>query len=516
MPEDDLVTEQFEASRPRLGRLRTGCSAPTPRRRMPSRRPGCASTGPTGRRREPRRLAHHRDRPRVPGPAARHAAPRREAPSGRPAAEPTGGGRRRRPGAPSAHGRSVGAALLVVLDLLAPAERVAFVLHDVFAVPFDEIADDRRTLTEAARQLASRARRRVRGTAPRPTLDLVRQRQVVDAFLRRGTRRRVRGLVGLLDPDVVLRPMRPPSDGGRCGRRGRGRGGDRVVGWARGRAVAIVDGLAGFVWAPGGRTAAWSQFTIARREDRRDRRHRRSGAAAATRHRARLRRRVSSPNDGSLRRSCRHISSSGSVIAVTVQDRGGIPMQFVLLIYQGTTPLPGHRRMVGALRRRAEADLRRLRRAQQDARPHPRPPARAAPGCEDRARRERHETSSAMARTSTPRAQSAATSSSRRTTSTPRSRWRHASPPHATAARSRSGRSPPTGSCAIHGTFGTRWSSPPGCPQHLTSPISACSPKISATRGCGSSIPRRCGRTRLPTSHSPPPERNGSHWPPRS
>jgi RNA polymerase sigma-70 factor (ECF subfamily) len=77
---------------------------------------------------------------------------------------------------------SVGLALLVVLEMLSPAERLAFVLHDMFAVPFDEIAPVVGRSPEAARQLASRARRRVRGEAPPPTADLARQREVVDAF----------------------------------------------------------------------------------------------------------------------------------------------------------------------------------------------------------------------------------------------------------------------------------------------------------------------------------------------
>ena len=80
---------------------------------------------------------------------------------------------------------SVGDALLVVLDLLTPAERVAFVLHDVFAVPFDEIAAILGRSPDAARQLASRARRRLQGTPPTSGLDLVRQRRVVDAFFAR-------------------------------------------------------------------------------------------------------------------------------------------------------------------------------------------------------------------------------------------------------------------------------------------------------------------------------------------
>jgi RNA polymerase sigma-70 factor (ECF subfamily) len=114
---------------------------------------------------------------------------------------------------------SVGAALLVVLDLLPPAERVAFVLHDVFAVPFDEIATIVDRSPEAARQLASRARRRLHGTAPTADLDLVRQRRVVDAFLRAARDGEFDTLVSMLDPDVVLRPDVPRSAWGRCARR---------------------------------------------------------------------------------------------------------------------------------------------------------------------------------------------------------------------------------------------------------------------------------------------------------
>src|SRR3954466_6391385 len=99
---------------------------------------------------------------------------------------------------------SVGLALLVVLETLAPAERLAFVLHDMFAVPFEEIAPIVGKSAEAARQLASRARRRVRGGG-RPDADLVRQREVVEAFVAALRRGDLEGLLAVLDPDLVVR-----------------------------------------------------------------------------------------------------------------------------------------------------------------------------------------------------------------------------------------------------------------------------------------------------------------------
>jgi len=104
---------------------------------------------------------------------------------------------------------SVGLALMVVLDTLAPAERVSFVLHDLFAVPFDEISDVLDRSPTAVRQLASRARRRVQGEAPRPDPDLARQREVVDAFFAAARSGDFDALVAVLDPEVVLR-----ADGG--------------------------------------------------------------------------------------------------------------------------------------------------------------------------------------------------------------------------------------------------------------------------------------------------------------
>jgi RNA polymerase sigma-70 factor, ECF subfamily len=104
---------------------------------------------------------------------------------------------------------SVGLALLVVLEQLAPAERLAFVLHDMFAVPFDEIATIVGRSPDATRQLASRARRRVQGEAPAPNPDLTEQRRVVDAFFAAARDGDFEALVAVLDPDVILR-----ADGG--------------------------------------------------------------------------------------------------------------------------------------------------------------------------------------------------------------------------------------------------------------------------------------------------------------
>jgi RNA polymerase sigma-70 factor (ECF subfamily) len=157
---------------------------------------------------------------------------------------------------------SVGLALLVVLDTLAPAERLAFVLHDMFAVPFDEIAPIVGRSPEATRQLASRARRRVQGTAP-PDADVSRQRQVVDAFLAAARGGDFDALLALLDPDVVLR-----SDGAavQAGAPGELRGAAEVAGTFAGRArvaqPALVDGAVGLVWAPGGRPRVVFDLTI--------------------------------------------------------------------------------------------------------------------------------------------------------------------------------------------------------------------------------------------------------------
>jgi RNA polymerase sigma-70 factor (ECF subfamily) len=110
---------------------------------------------------------------------------------------------------------SVGVALLVVLETLAPDERLAFVLHDMFAVPFDEIAPIVGRTAAAARQLASRARRRVKGSAPVPDANLAQQREVVDAFLAAARTGNLDALLAILNPDVVRRADHPVEAPGR-------------------------------------------------------------------------------------------------------------------------------------------------------------------------------------------------------------------------------------------------------------------------------------------------------------
>jgi len=150
-----------------------------------------------------------------------------------------------------------------VLDLLSPAERVAFVLHDVFAVPFDEVSEILDRSPDAARQLASRARRRVQGTGAAAGVDLVRQRDVVDAFLRAARGGDFDALMQLLDPDVVLRP---DAAAVRMGSLRESRGAAAVAtalsGGARGARLAIVAGLTGFVWAPDGQIRGVVEFAV--------------------------------------------------------------------------------------------------------------------------------------------------------------------------------------------------------------------------------------------------------------
>ena len=163
---------------------------------------------------------------------------------------------------------SVGLALLVVLETLSPSERLAFVLHDVFGVPFDEIADVVGRSPTAARQLASRARRRVRAARPEPDADLAVQRRVVDAFLAAARAGDFEGLLAILDPDVVLR-----TDGGGVGPLARPpvSGAHDVAEVLAARAVtfaplgrpAIVNGGAGVVVGPPGHLLAVVGFSIA-------------------------------------------------------------------------------------------------------------------------------------------------------------------------------------------------------------------------------------------------------------
>lgn len=161
---------------------------------------------------------------------------------------------------------SVGLAMLVVLDTLTPAERLAFVLHDMFGVAFDEIAAILDRSEAATRQLASRARRRVRGATPRTDPDLREQRRVVDAFLAAARAGDFEGLVQVLDPDVVFRADRGPR-GARMPIRGASEVAETIL--ARGTRFApharpaIVNGNAGVIVVPGKKPIAVVSFSVA-------------------------------------------------------------------------------------------------------------------------------------------------------------------------------------------------------------------------------------------------------------
>jgi RNA polymerase sigma-70 factor (ECF subfamily) len=159
---------------------------------------------------------------------------------------------------------SVGAALLVILQRLSPAERLAFVLHDMFDLPFAEIAPIVGRSENTAAQLAARARRRVRGQTPDPATDLVRQRQLVDAFLTAARDGDFGSLLAALDTDVVLR-----VDATAAGSATTIRGAQAVAANARAFSanarfaeLALVDGAVGIVVAPGGRLALVLRFGV--------------------------------------------------------------------------------------------------------------------------------------------------------------------------------------------------------------------------------------------------------------
>lgn len=159
---------------------------------------------------------------------------------------------------------SVGLALLVVLDTLGPAERLAFVLHDLFAVPFDEVAPVIGKSPDAARQLASRARRRVQGQAPDTAeTDQARRREVVDAFLAAAREGRFEALLTVLDPDVV---MRADAMAVKMGSTAEAHGARTVAGYWSGKAAeasaALLDGVVGAVWAPGGKVRVALSFRV--------------------------------------------------------------------------------------------------------------------------------------------------------------------------------------------------------------------------------------------------------------
>ena len=162
---------------------------------------------------------------------------------------------------------SIGLALLVVLETLTPAERLAFVLHDLFDMPFGEIAPIVGRSPTAARQLASRARRRVRGQGATtdPDADLTRQRAVIDAFLAASRGGDFDGLLAVLDPDVVVRSDRKNMlTGGSREVRGASEVARQFVGRAQDAQPALVNGAVGLVWAPGGQPRVAFSFTITR------------------------------------------------------------------------------------------------------------------------------------------------------------------------------------------------------------------------------------------------------------
>lgn len=162
---------------------------------------------------------------------------------------------------------SVGVALLVVLDRLNPAERLAFVLHDVFAVSFEEIAAIIDRTPEAARQLASRARRRVQAKDSDARVNLPEQRKVVDAFLKALETRDLEGLVAVLDPDVLVNideaAARPGGPREIRGARNWAQGAVAFSQMVRFAQSALVDGSVGVVFAPDGKLSRVLRFTIA-------------------------------------------------------------------------------------------------------------------------------------------------------------------------------------------------------------------------------------------------------------
>ena len=159
---------------------------------------------------------------------------------------------------------SVGLALLVVLDSLTPSERLAFVLHDMFAMPFEEIAPIVNRSPAAARQLASRARKRVRGATP-PNTGLALRRAVVEAFVAAAREGNFEGLVAVLDPDVLLRADREPA---LKGIRGAELVASQAIGFAKLVAEmepVLVNGSPGLVsWLPNGEPLSVMAFVIAR------------------------------------------------------------------------------------------------------------------------------------------------------------------------------------------------------------------------------------------------------------
>jgi RNA polymerase sigma-70 factor, ECF subfamily len=158
---------------------------------------------------------------------------------------------------------TVGSALLVVLDSLSPIERVVFVLHDLFAVPYAEVATIVNRSPDAVRQLASRARRRLQGAPAAGGRDLARQREVIDAFLAASRDGDFDALLTLLDPDVIFRP---DDIAVRLGAPTEADGAKAVAQATAGRTwgaePGLVDGAVGLIWAPGAQPKVAFLFAI--------------------------------------------------------------------------------------------------------------------------------------------------------------------------------------------------------------------------------------------------------------
>src|SRR5262245_16816672 len=235
------------------------------------RRPGSLATPKPLRhkhRREPWRMADHGRRARVPGHAALAQVAREESFETREPNLIMSREDERDPAHEVELSESVGVALLVVLETLAPAERVAFVLHDMFDLPFDEIGSIVGRSATAARQLASRARRRVRGGTTVADADRTRQREVVEAFLAASRDGDFEALLAVLDPGVVVRADRAavPASVPTAVRGAPAVAKNAIAFSARARfaQVALVNGVAGIVVVPNGRLRIVLAFTIRR------------------------------------------------------------------------------------------------------------------------------------------------------------------------------------------------------------------------------------------------------------
>jgi RNA polymerase sigma-70 factor (ECF subfamily) len=200
---------------------------------------------------------------------------RREEPLGAQVAEPSvARGEGADPEGEAVLADSVGVALLVVLDTLTPTERLAFVLHDLFAMPFDEIGSIVGRSPAAAKQLASRARRRVRGSPAPSDAGRARQREVLEAFLRAVRAGDLEGLLAVLDPDAVVRIDAaaridaPPAEAGKAREvRGASAWAQQFIALSRGlRFVqpALIDGSVGLILAPRGKLSKALTFTFAK------------------------------------------------------------------------------------------------------------------------------------------------------------------------------------------------------------------------------------------------------------